>query len=216
MTPILVVAGIEPHRAAAASLFAILGTSLGGLRRLLRAGLVEARIGSVLAAAALAGAALGAGIAARLPGRVMLFVIAAAMYTAAATTVYRPRFGGRHAMALGIAFIFGGTMLSAMAGKGGGSFAVPVLISVVGLDTRRAAATARLVVLASAAASVTVYAAHGYLDPLLAAPLIAGTFTGSTIAARMLHEMSEERHRLLELAVFTTMGTLALAKALLH
>lgn len=215
MTPLMIIAGIEPHHAAAASLFAILGTSLGGLLRLIRARLVVVRVGLLLAATAFVAAALGASIAARLPPRIMEVVIGVAMYVAALSTIYKPRVArGRAGLILGVLFIFAGTVLSAMAGKGGGSFAVPVLVSVVGLDTRRAAATSRLVILASAATSTFVYALHGYLNLGLALPLILGTYIGSSIAARRLHEVSEESHKRLAVTVYVVMGTLALLKAL--
>ena len=216
MTPLLILGGVEPHRAAAASLFAIMGTSLGGITRLLRAGLVVLHVGVSLALTALVAAALGAAIAARLPARIMEIVIGLALYLAAAMTVYKPRLSrGRLGFILGILFIFIGTLFSAMAGKGGGSFAVPILVSVIGLDTRRAAATSRLVILASAATSTVVYALHGYLDLTLAIPLIIGTYTGSSIAARRLHRMSEESHKKLAITVYIVMGTLTIVKALL-
>ncbi len=212
MTPLLVAAGVKPHVAAASSLFAILGTGLGGLKRLLREGLVDTRVGATLALAALLGAVAGASLAVRLPEKLMLVVIALAMYVAAASTYWNIRLETRHPLALGFAVTLAGTLLSAMAGKGGGSFAVTILVTVLGMDAKKAAATSRLVILASAATSVAIYAAAGYLDPRIALPLIAGTFTGSTLSSRMLPAMHHKRHKRLATTIYITMGTIALAK----
>ncbi len=214
MTPMLVLAGVKPHVAAASSLFAILGTGLGGIRRLLREGLVDMRVGSVLAASAFAGAVLGAGVAIHLPEKLMLLVIALAMYIAAISTLYKLHVRTRHPLLLGALVTMAGTALSAMAGKGGGSFAVTILVAVLGMEPRRAAATSRLVILASAATSVTVYAAVGYLDPRVALPLIAGTYTGSNLASRLLPRMHHASHKKLAVAIYVVMGTVALAKML--
>ena len=47
-TPILILYGIEPHRAVSSSLIAILGTSLGGLYHLYKRGFVKLRLALIL------------------------------------------------------------------------------------------------------------------------------------------------------------------------
>ncbi len=218
MTPLLIIAGVEPHHAVAASLFAIIGTSLGGIRRLLHEKLFHLKPGIIVAFSSSLGALAGSVIAVGIHAELLLYLIAAALYSSAALTLIEPRVNvksmlARYAMASGI--MFAGGFISGLAGKGGGSFAVPTLMLVVGLSSKEAAATSRLVILSNAVLADSVYILHGFFDPLLALPLVAGTYIGSSLSSRRLIRMKREAHKKLVASVYASMATLVLLKSLL-
>ena len=80
-------------------------------------------------------------------------------------------------MALGVSFLAGN--VSAAFGIGGGILKVPVLNAWCGVPMRAAAATSALMIGVTAAASVPIHYAHGYVNPPLAAAAVLGVLIGS-------------------------------------
>jgi len=164
------------------------------------------------------GALAGSLIAVNLHSKALLYFISAALYASAAITMLEPRAGlrsmlGRYALASGI--MFAGGFISGLAGKGGGSFAVPTLMVVLGLSSKEAAATSRLVIVSNAVLADSVYILHGFFNPLIALPLVLGTYLGSTLSSKKMITMSKEAHKRLVASVYATMATLVLVKTLL-
>jgi uncharacterized membrane protein YfcA len=79
--------------------------------------------------------------------------------------------------ALAISFVAGN--VSAAFGIGGGILKVPALNAWCGVPLRAAAATSSLMIGVTAAASVPIQYAHGYVNPPLAAGAVLGVLAGS-------------------------------------
>ena len=91
-----------------------------------------------------------------------------------AEVIYRVR---RLPAALAISFAAGN--VSAAFGIGGGILKVPALNAWCGVPMRAAAATSSLMIGVTAAASVPIQYAHGYVNPPLAAGAVLGVLVGS-------------------------------------
>lgn len=76
-------------------------------------------------------------------------------------------------------------MVSALLGVGGGIIKVPAMHLVMGLPLRAATATSNLTIGVTASASAALYIMRDSVDPLVAAPVLVGTFIGATAAARI-------------------------------
>ena len=75
--------------------------------------------------------------------------------------------------------------VSGLSGVGGGFIKVPIMYSVMGVPLGVATATSNFMVGITAAASVFVYYAHGYIAPMIAVPTAFGVFAGAIIGARL-------------------------------
>lgn len=80
--------------------------------------------------------------------------------------------------------LFAGTF-----GAGGGIVLVPLLVTVVGLDQRRAAATSLLAILPSSLAGGITYLAHGEVDLLAAGVIALGAVGGSLLGTVLLRRL---------------------------
>ena len=76
-------------------------------------------------------------------------------------------------------------MISALLGVGGGIVLVPTMHLAMGLPLRAATATSNLTIGVTASASAALYILRDSVDPLVAAPVLVGTFLGATAAARL-------------------------------
>ncbi len=76
-------------------------------------------------------------------------------------------------------------MVSALLGVGGGIIKVPTMHLAMGLPLRAATATSNLTIGVTASASAVLYILRDAIDPLVAAPVLVGTFLGATVAARI-------------------------------
>ncbi|MET1233040.1 MAG: sulfite exporter TauE/SafE family protein [Candidatus Limnocylindrales bacterium] len=74
-------------------------------------------------------------------------------------------------------------MVSALLGVGGGIIKVPTMHLAMGLPLRAATATSNLTIGVTASASAVLYILRDAIDPLVAAPVLVGTFLGATTAA---------------------------------
>jgi len=75
--------------------------------------------------------------------------------------------------------------VSGLSGVGGGFIKVPIMYSVMGVPLGVATSTSNFMVGITAAASVFVYYAHGYVAPLIAVPTAVGVFTGALLGAKL-------------------------------
>jgi len=86
---------------------------------------------------------------------------------------------------LGLALSGLAGMVSALLGVGGGIIKVPTMHLAMGLPLRAATATSNLTIGVTASASAALYILRDSIDPLVAAPVLVGTFLGATAAARL-------------------------------
>ena len=82
-----------------------------------------------------------------------------------------------------------GGFLGALFGVGGGIVIVPLLMTVVAFDQRRASATSLAAILVSSTAGVVVYGIHGDVEVgaamLIGIPAVAGVVAGVDLQQRL-------------------------------
>ncbi len=94
----------------------------------------------------------------------------------------------RRIFALVLAGAVGG-LFSGAFGVGGGIIMVPLLVWLVGLDQRRAAATSLAAIVPTAIAGSATYLAAGHLDLIAGLLVAAGGIGGSLIGTRLLRRL---------------------------
>jgi uncharacterized membrane protein YfcA len=105
-----------------------------------------------------------------------------------AASVSRPEYHVRNVPA-GVALGGLAGVVSALLGVGGGIVLVPAMHLAMGVPLRAAAATSNLIIGVTASASAALYVLRDSIDPLVAAPVLVGTFLGATAAARLAHRV---------------------------
>ena len=219
-TPLLILFGVQPHQAIAASLIAIMGTSLGGIYYLFRHGLVNVELAVFLETASVFGAVIGAHLAIRLPAKAVTLVVAVAVLVSATLFIAvpveekrRPPFGltGSRVVAWFTSFMAG--FLSATAGVGGGVLKTPTLTLIMGLSLKNALATSKLMVGVTAATGALVYGLAGHVDPTIAIPLTIGTYVGASIGARILARLRTKHAKTIAVAAYAIIAVTLMLKA---
>ena len=84
---------------------------------------------------------------------------------------------------LGAGF-FGG-VLSGLVGIGGGIINVPVMNLIMGLPMKAAIGTSSFIIAITATAGALIYYYHGYIYPILVAPLVIGVFLGARAGSEL-------------------------------
>ncbi|ABM81481.1 sulfite exporter TauE/SafE family protein [Hyperthermus butylicus] len=223
MVPALVLLGVPVKVAAPASLVAILGTSLGGIRRLFRRGLVDVMLAVFLETASGLGALVGVIAVGRLTEGflrgllgIVLIVSGFLLLTTRrklSSTIEAYRRSIVRLIASWIVALMAG-FASATLGIGGGVFKVPVLVFILGLGLKHAVATSKLMVGITAAVGVIGHFIAGRVDFLLALPLLAGTYTGASIGSRILVKLRVKTLQGIAVAYHIAMGLYMLVQAM--
>ena len=104
--------------------------------------------------------------------------------------------------------------IGGMLGVGAGWANVPVLVSVMGLPVKMAAATSGLIILANSSAASWVYLQRGAIDPLIVVPAVSGMIVGTKIGARLLGRASPGAVRALIVVLLSLAGVRTLWGAL--
>jgi uncharacterized membrane protein YfcA len=149
----------------ATSLFVIVPTAIGGVWQYHKAKAIEWRVAFPVGFASLLGGVLGARLAIILPGPVLklifgLFLLASSVQMIMGRSKADERPINTHIIPTGITGLLVGT-LSGMMGVGGGILALPLLMYLLHVDIRRAAATSLAIILFAAFSSALTYAISG-------------------------------------------------------
>ncbi|BEP18136.1 sulfite exporter TauE/SafE family protein [Pyrofollis japonicus] len=230
MVPFLTLLGFDIKRVVPASLFAILGTSAGGLRYLLGRGLVDYRLAVILELASTTGALTGVAVFGKLSNKELIailgfvLVLSGILFLVRQRVVARREKGpggytpislrdklGRLAAALSASFAAG--MFSAMLGIGGGVIKVPILVLVLGLPIHVAVSTSKLMVGITALAGLLGHVATGNVDWLLAVLLLVGTYTGATVSSRVLVRLKARSLYIIAALYYFIMGAYLVIKS---
>jgi hypothetical protein len=212
----------HPTVAHATSLLIIVPTALRGTWSYSNAGLIVWRVALPVAVAAIAGGIIGAHFAIGVPAPLLklmfgCFLMASAIQLAIGrkgdvdgelrTNLAATTFTG---LAVGI--------LSGMMGVGGGILALPLLMYVLRVDVRRAAATSLAIVGAAALASVTTYAiagmnavvtptgSIGYVHVYAALPILIGAVLSVHWGTRANQRLNAQLLKGIFAAFFLVMG----------
>ena len=223
MVPAMVLAGFDVKEAVPASLVAVLGTSAGGLRYLFSRGLVEWQVAVPLEAAAIAGALAGVEVFGRVKSAELLLMLGIVLVLLGVAFALRSRVNeasprrprtGPARLAAASALSFAAGMASSMFGIGGGVIKVPMLVLVVGLPVHAAVATSKLMIGLTALAGVAGHAAREAVNWPLAVSLLLGTYSGATLASRVLVRIRPRVLYALASAYYFIMGGYMAARAL--
>ena len=225
IVPLLIMAGFDPRVVVPASLIAILGTSIGGLRFLLRKKLVDYRLAFILELASISGALFGSEVFFRIERKMLVALLGLVLIASGILFVFREKrmkkgveYKGQSSkkrMALALLVSFTAGMISAMLGIGGGVLKVPMLVLVLGLPIRIAVATSKLMVGITAATGVIGHALHENIDLLISALLAVGTYSGALSSSRLLVKLRSPLLYLIASLYYLFMGFYLIAKILM-
>ena len=185
------VAGMDPKRAIATSLFVVGVTSAVGAIAHARAGRVRWKVAGVFGAAAMAGAYAGGRLAHFVPGTVLLVAFAMIMIAAAVAMLRgRRELADDSAGPLPVAKIvaLGATvgMISGLVGAGGGFLLVPALALLAGLPMPVAVGTSLVVISMQSFAGLAGHLATESIDWKLAGMVTGAAVVGSVIGGLLL------------------------------
>ena len=215
IVPLLVLGlGVNIRYAIGASLVSVIATSSGAAAAYVKEGYSNLRIGMFLEIATTIGALAGAFLATRVsPSTIGVVFGVVLFYSAYLSNRSRPErpeaarpdplatflrmdstyptgdgpqsYGVRNVPGgFGLMFIAGG--LSGLLGIGSGAVKVLAMDQVMRIPFKVSTTTSNFMIGVTAAASAGVYLSRGYIDPVLAMPVMLGVLAGSMLGAMVL------------------------------
>jgi uncharacterized membrane protein YfcA len=231
---------IDFRYAAGASIISVIATSSAAASAYVKEGYTNLRIGMFLEIATTLGALGGALLAAELRaswlsalfGVVLLYSALSAGGTHAADEqpniqsdriARRLRLAGNypgpdgHLVSYGVRRVPIGFSLMALAGAlsgllgiGSGAFKVLAMDRAMGVPFKVSTTTSNFMIGVTAAASAGVYFAKGFINPLIAGPVMLGVLVGATVGARYLVQWRTPTLRRMFSVVLVVLGLLML------
>jgi uncharacterized membrane protein YfcA len=107
---------------------------------------------------------------------------------------------------LGMLLMYGAGLISALLGIGSGVLKIPAMDTALRLPIKVSSATSNFMIGVTAAASAGAYFLRGDIIPAVVGPVAVGSVAGSIIGARVLLAVSNERIRLLFVAVLAALA----------
>ncbi|MGQ0813668.1 MAG: sulfite exporter TauE/SafE family protein [Gemmatimonadota bacterium] len=206
----------------ATSLLVIFPTAVRGTLSYSKVGLIAWEVVIPVASAALLGGFLGARIAILAPAELLKALFGCFLIASAIQLVFgRAREAGGKLRTNLLATSFTGLavgVLSGMMGVGGGILALPLLMYLLHVDLRRAAATSLAIVGAAAASGLVTYALSGmgnpntpagslgYVHLYAAAPILVGAVLAVPLGARANQKLHLDALKWVFAAFFFVMG----------
>ena len=198
LTPVLAIYfGLPMHQAIGVSLLCVIATSTATSSLYVERHVTDVRLGMTLELATTVGALIAAMIVHHINRRALAAMFSCfLLYTAG--SMIRKAWSSRNVereesipdytpqnypIGLGASLLAGG--FSGLLGIGGGPIKVPVMFLFMKVPLRVAAATSNFMIGVTAATSAYIYWGHGDVRLDIAAPLVAGVFTGSLLGARI-------------------------------
>jgi uncharacterized membrane protein YfcA len=205
---------VDIRYAIGASLVSVIATSSGAAAAYVREGLSNVRIGMFLEVATTLGALLGAYLTAKVSTHWIAIIFGLALLYSAYSS-YRQRDADSTAappsalaaklelrgsyptangeetysaqrVPLGFGIMFGAGTLSGLLGIGSGAVKVLAMDQAMRLPFKVSTTTSNFMIGVTAAASAGVYLARGYIDPVMAMPVMLGVLGGSMIGSKLL------------------------------
>jgi uncharacterized membrane protein YfcA len=243
VTPALVLLfHVNIHYAMGASLISVIATSSGTSAAYLREGYTNLRIGMFLETAAVMGAIIGAILIVTIPTTLLTILFSLVLFFSAYLTMQRredqEQFQTSHPWALTLQlnssyphanqlkkycvqnvplalFIMGvAGLISGLLGIGSGALKVLAMDQALRLPYKVATTTSNFMIGITAAASAGVYFSHGFINPILAFPVMLGVIIGSFCGAKILLRVHSRTLRLIFSSAICLIGLQMLIKAL--
>ena len=233
VTPVLtIMLGVDLHYAIGATLVSVIATSSGAAAAYVREGYSNIRAGMFLEIATTLGAVFGAHLTAVIPGSTLAVIFGAVLlYSAWHSVLKRKQLAAKPDMLAerlrldssypspagaiaysvshvkaGFSLMFVAGLLSGLLGIGSGAMKVIAMDQVMRIPFKVSTTTSNFMIGVTAAASAGVYLSRGYIDPVLAMPVMLGVLTGSIVGARSL---MGAHPRVLRLVFAAVVGLLA-------
>lgn len=226
--------GVDIRYAIGASLVSVIATSSGAAAAYVKEGYSNLRIGMFLEIATTVGALAGAFLAARVsPSAIAVIFGVVLFYSAYLSNRSRPehpsaarpdplatflRMDSTYPTAdgprsyrvrnvpggFGLMFVAGA--LSGLLGIGSGAVKVLAMDQAMRIPFKVSTTTSNFMIGVTAAASAGVYLSRGYIDPVLAMPVMLGTLAGSMLGARVLTRAKSRILRIVFSLVILALG----------
>ena len=226
--------GIDIRYAIGASLVSVIATSSGAAAAYVKEGYSNLRIGMFLEIATTIGALAGVFLAARLSPSAIAVIFGVVLFCSAYLT-NRPRperpvatrpdplatflrmdstyptADGLHCYRVhnipaGFGLMFVAGTLSALLGIGSGAVKVLAMDQVMRIPFKVSTTTSNFMIGVTAAASAGVYLSRGYIDPVLAMPVMLGVLAGSMLGAMVLTRAKSRILRIVFSLVILALG----------
>lgn len=215
ITPVLTLfLHVDIRYAIGASLVSVIATSSGAAAAYVRDGFSNIRIGMFLEIATTFGAIFGAFLGTHIPTSYLSIIFGLILLQSAwqssrehkdplSTPAPDPiaqqlRLNGEYTadgklvhyvvrrVKAGFALMFGAGTISGLLGIGSGSLKVIAMDQAMQMPFKVSTATSNFMIGVTAAASASLYLSRGYVDPVVAMPVMLGVLAGSTFGARFL------------------------------
>jgi uncharacterized membrane protein YfcA len=215
ITPVLtLIFGVDIRYAIGATLVSVIATSSGAASAFLKEGFSNIRIAMFLEIATTLGAITGAFLAAKIPtsalGVIFGLVLVSSAFFSTGPKLKTPENASADPLAerlklnsgyptprgwqpyrvervkTGFAAMFGAGALSGLLGIGSGALKVLAMDHAMRIPFKVSTSTSNFMIGVTAAASAGVYLNRGYIDPVLAMPVMLGVSAGSLLGARQL------------------------------
>src|SRR5690349_8495027 len=206
---------VDIKYAIGASLVCVIATSSGAAAAYVKEGYSNIRIGMLLEIATTLGAIVGAFLATRVSTHAIAIVFGLVLLHAAYQSLFRTkqdvktlvesdglatklrlagdypvgdqrqRYGVRNVPA-GFSLMFGAGALSGLLGIGSGAVKVIAMDRAMRIPFKVSTTTSNFMIGVTAAASAGVYLSRGYIDPLVAMPVMLGVLFGAFLGSKVL------------------------------
>ena len=235
--------GVDIHVAAGASIVAVIATSSGASMSFLRDGFTNVRVAMFLQIATVAGAMAGALLAPNVPTQILLLTLGVVLLisvvmqvarladepaAAGESTADRLRLGGSYyslrlrrmleyrpqRVGAGFAMMVVAGVISGLLGIGSGALKVLAMDGLMHLPMKVSSATSNFMIGVTAAASVSIYVARGYVDAQLVAPVTLGILIGAVTGARLLPRLTNQHVRIVFIPVLLIIAIETLLRGL--
>ena len=227
--------GVDMRYAVGAALVASIANSSGAAAAYIREGITNVRIGMFLEIATTIGAVIGAMIAMWLPTSVVAMIFGCVLIFSAVMSVRKhdehtavshkkDRWGqvlkldGKYPAESGIKSyqvrnVAGGFSLMGLAGVvsgllgiGSGALKVLAMDIVMKVPFKVSTTTSNFMIGVTAVASAVVYLQRGYIDPVIAMPIVVGVLIGAFIGSKVLMKVRVRPLRILFSVVITILA----------
>ncbi|MFM0001620.1 sulfite exporter TauE/SafE family protein [Paraburkholderia dipogonis] len=114
---------------------------------------------------------------------------------------------------LGLSLMYGAGLISALLGIGSGVLKIPAMDTALRLPIKVSSATSNFMIGVTAAASAGAYFLRGEIVTAIAGPVALGSVAGALLGARVLMRVSNDRPRVLFVAVLAALAVQMLLEA---
>lgn len=211
IVPILTMFGrIDIHTAIGASLISVIACSCGSAAPFLKERLTNIRLAILLETATTSGALCGVFLAGLVPTQYLFLLFAMILLLSAQQMLARRKDRDDSSsvprVPLGMALMYGAGLISALLGIGSGVLKIPAMDTALRLPIKVSSATSNFMIGVTAAASAAAYFARGEIVTSVAAPIALGSVVGAVLGARILMKVSNEKLRLMFIAILVILA----------